>query len=414
MVHYYTYELVYFAMLLRRNFSSISRVTSSVKTMAPPGLRLFLGLDPPVNPDISMFETKVLPLTSTLTSVRIIDGHPLFEVSKDIRTFFRRRNEAFEKTSLTENSALLVANALEALEALDISTYEGKVKARAFYVANTNAAAESSMIEDSKTKEGGETVAIMDGGNVEQGEIVLDLETIQLLAETELRVKLLHKYLVDLLPVFRKDETLSRTGDSKEAATTRFAGNLNEKAVLSLIDSFLLGTASERLVEHMKLYKSPFSPGSLQDCFYQIFEAEISVVSNIFLTFDTFEGKKNNKKAKAFKKWMDTYLLDGLELNMKSRCVIAWAEGDNHQHRPGTEDAFRVMKETDTVTQMEAIVSRKKYFPEGLEISNHMVKKYVEELRKKDYDKGDFRKKAVQGLIFWIGICTIDGAIESR
>lgn len=399
-------------MLFRRTFSSVTQVTSSVKSMAPPRLRLLLGLDPPINPDISMFEKQVLPLTNTLTSVRIIDGHPLFEVSKDIRTFFRRRNQAFEQASLKENSTLLVANALEALESLDISTYDGKVKARAFYDAN--ATAESSMIEDSKAKEDKEAVAIMNSGSIEQDEILLDRETIQLLAETELRVKLLHKYLVDLLPVFRKDEDLSRTGGNKEATSTRFVGNLDEEAVLSLIDSFLLGTASERLVEHMKLYKSPFTPGSLQDCFYQIFEAEISVVSNIFLTFDSFQGKKNKKKANAFKKWMDTYLLDGLELNMKSRCVIAWADAASYEHRPGTEDAFRVMKETDTVTRTEAIASRKKYFAEALEISNHMVKKYVEELRVKDHDKGDFRKKAVQGLIFWIGICTLDGFIEGR
>lgn len=71
----------------------------------------------------------------------------------------------------------------------------------------------------------------------------------------------------------------------------------------------------------MKLYGPNFNHISLQRCFYCIFDPEVSICSDAFISLQDLH-KDNYKK---FPKFSKTYLLDKLELNIKSRCVFAWS-----------------------------------------------------------------------------------------
>ena len=64
-----------------------------------------------------------------------------------------------------------------------------------------------------------------------------------------------------------------------------------------------------------------FTQALLQSSFYSVLEPEVETVSEAAMT--VLESHKDHMKA--LLKITPTYLLDKLEVNVKSRCVFAWS-----------------------------------------------------------------------------------------
>jgi hypothetical protein len=73
--------------------------------------------------------------------------------------------------------------------------------------------------------------------------------------------------------------------------------------------------------EHIEFFGDKFTQYQLQDCFYALYEAEVATVLTAFLSIKKLK-KQDIKKIKAFAR---VFLLDKLELNVKSRCVFSWS-----------------------------------------------------------------------------------------
>jgi hypothetical protein len=109
---------------------------------------------------------------------------------------------------------------------------------------------------------------------------------------------------------------------------------------VSAIISFLTHIASHRIAsshnchfscaprsintEHIEFFRSKYSQYQLQDCFYALYDAEVATVLSAFLSVKGLT-KKDIKTINAFAR---TFLLDKLELNVKSRCVFSWSGED--------------------------------------------------------------------------------------
>lgn len=70
--------------------------------------------------------------------------------------------------------------------------------------------------------------------------------------------------------------------------------------------------------------KEHFNQASLQASYYTLFEPEVEASCQTILRLIAFS--KDN--VKGIRKAAKTYLLDKLELNVKSRCVFAWSGKD--------------------------------------------------------------------------------------
>ena len=86
-----------------------------------------------------------------------------------------------------------------------------------------------------------------------------DPKVIRPMAEFEMRKTLLREYLLE----------------TKKAGALGVMDDITETKALRLIDSFLLGTSSERIAEHLSLYRSPLTCATLQDAFYVLYEPEV-------------------------------------------------------------------------------------------------------------------------------------------
>lgn len=135
---------------------------------------------------------------------------------------------------------------------------------------------------------------------------------------------------------------------------------VNNHDILNLCETILNGTSTERLhgmyfanavcvfgnftcvmtllIAHISMYGTTFTQAQLQACMYCLLEPEIT--SCIELLKDNLKSsspsssdkvmlKPWNKAlkhhAKLLKKQNSDYLLDVLELNVKTRCVFAWS-----------------------------------------------------------------------------------------
>jgi hypothetical protein len=78
------------------------------------------------------------------------------------------------------------------------------------------------------------------------------------------------------------------------------------------------------MTEHIKLYGPTLSNNRLQECFYSLYEPEIETVSAV-LTSAAKTEKHLKHHLKEVPKFTKSYLLDKLELNTKTRCVLAWS-----------------------------------------------------------------------------------------
>ena len=142
-----------------------------------------------------------------------------------------------------------------------------------------------------------------------------DPKVIRPMAELEMRKTLLGEYL----------------HETKKAGGTWVMDDITDIKALRLIDSFLLGTSSERIAEHLSLYQSPLTCATLQDAFYVLYEPEVKLVGDLMSSAPRFGVKAHKKPLKSY---LSTYLLDELELNVKTRCVFVWV-GDSWRGNEG-------------------------------------------------------------------------------
>jgi hypothetical protein len=74
-------------------------------------------------------------------------------------------------------------------------------------------------------------------------------------------------------------------------------------------------------VEHLKLHNYTTTHSQLQLCFYTLYDPEVVACTDAFLHITNL----NKRNYKTYKKYSKNYLLDVLELNIKSRCIFAWS-----------------------------------------------------------------------------------------
>lgn len=95
----------------------------------------------------------------------------------------------------------------------------------------------------------------------------------------------------------------------------------NNSKLFQLIDAVLLGNSSERVSHHMSLFGPKIFQYTLQSCFYSLYEAELQAMVK---HLDKYPMQLAAHDKLLRKNTASTYLLDSLELNTKSRCVLAW------------------------------------------------------------------------------------------
>jgi hypothetical protein len=175
--------------------------------------------------------------------------------------------------------------------------------------------------------------------------------------------------------------------------------NINENRLLQICDAFLLGNASDRILEHLTLYSSEFNQWQLQDSFYQIFEQEVSAVANTFLLVRGLRKLHFTN----LPKYSGSYLLDVLDLNMKNRCVFSWSDPNFTGLKPLPDD-HRIPIDT-------LMISRRLYFKDSLEIGSVFAKEYLGSRRAVYTDKKDTRDTLRNGFYFLIVTCLLDWGV---
>jgi len=174
---------------------------------------------------------------------------------------------------------------------------------------------------------------------------------------------------------------------------------INENRLLQICDAFLLGKASDRILEHLTLYSSEFNQWQLQDSFYQIFEQEVQAVTNTFLLV---RGLRK-LHFKNLPKYSGSYLLDVLDLNMKSRCVFSWSDPNFTGLKPLPDDHIIPL---DTL-----MISRRLYFNNSIEIGSMFAKDYLGSRRAAYTDKKDTRDTLRNGFYFLVVTCFLDWGV---
>lgn len=71
----------------------------------------------------------------------------------------------------------------------------------------------------------------------------------------------------------------------------------------------------------MHIFSGKYNQAQLQDSLYALYNAEVACVQELFLE----KVAPPKKEAKRFAAFAKSYLLDTLELNVKSRCVFTWS-----------------------------------------------------------------------------------------
>lgn len=209
----------------------------------------------------------------------------------------------------------------------------------------------------------------------------------QFAAQTCLRISLLKEYLDRL----RKAVT---DGD----ISTHKLQSVHTLTCIS--DSILIGTSSERIVQHLHLYDEDFSVGQLQDAFYVLFEPETAAVQKALLVLHDLHPDHK----KSVPKLSQTYLLDRFELNTKSRSMFAWAipeyKGFSHPLKDAKLHLSTVLK------------SRAEYFEAGAAVGNAMVHDLTADRRLLYYDRGELRESLRNGAVFIGIIAALDVMIQ--
>ena len=248
-------------------------------------------------------------------------------------------------------------------------------------------------------------------------------------AQAALRVLLLKDYLARLRRAVAEGDLPAR----------RLLGGA---ALPRLVDAVLLGSASERVLEHM-LVCSPepaaaataataaaaaataatataaatsataatasaaaaagepsFTPGQLQDAFYLLYEPEVATALTLLAA--PAELKPDHRKALA--KLSNAYLLDRFELNVKSRCVFAWSDPNYRGF-----DALDVRLAKPLSVLLEA---RGAYFEAGLGVGAALANDFTADRRLFYHDKKEFRENVRNGFVFFVIVSSLDWLIR--
>ena len=163
-----------------------------------------------------------------------------------------------------------------------------------------------------------------------------------------------------------------------------------------VVDAVLLGSSSERVQEHMQLFASKYGQAQLQDSFYTLYNAEVACVRELFVS----QLGLTKQEIKRFNKFAKSYLLDSLELNVKSRCVYIWSDPLYTGMKPLPDDHL--------IPVDELVASRLKYFDEGNRIGTSMMNSYTGERRLVYSDKREFRENMRYGAVFFVATCLLD------
>ena len=86
------------------------------------------------------------------------------------------------------------------------------------------------------------------------------------------------------------------------------------------------------------MFSHTYTQAQLQDCLYTLYNGEISCVHEWFMIQERFttnevkrfmwfnsQAKRTKMELKRFNAYAKSYLLDTLELNVKSRCTYNWS-----------------------------------------------------------------------------------------
>lgn len=169
-----------------------------------------------------------------------------------------------------------------------------------------------------------------------------------------------------------------------------------------IIDSFLLGTGAERVSGHLRMIGAgnlPFTQAVLQSTYYSILEPEVAIASEAAIKI--LESSKNH--VKSLKKMAPIYLLDKLEVNVKSRCVFAWSDPKYRGYEPLDDD--------QVVLAEDIYKGSHYYFPEAASVGKHFIEKYISDQQMLFYDINENRTNLRYGVLFFIATCIVDNVI---
>jgi hypothetical protein len=172
-----------------------------------------------------------------------------------------------------------------------------------------------------------------------------------------------------------------------------------------LIDATLLGTGSERLVEHMRLCGETFTQQQLQSSLYLALEPDVAAAAEVMLE----QPSMDKKKRKELDKYAKTYLLDVVELNVKSRCVFNWSSPKfllNGGVKPVEDD--------DTLVVGDLTAGRHEFFPEAASTVAMFHKDYTGKRREVYEKKRQNNKTMWNGIYFFMGTMVFDFVVMSK
>lgn len=172
----------------------------------------------------------------------------------------------------------------------------------------------------------------------------------------------------------------------------------------------------------MSLQGANFNQFKLQESFYDLFEPELESCRRAFMSVKTLQ--KHHKKK--FPKFSKDYLLDKLELNVKSRCVFAWSGVATIEYVfirllliwlmdsifPCSIDSeytgFKPLPDDHVILAEDALRSRQLYFKEATTVASGFMTDYCAEMRIMYEDRRDFYATVRNGVIFIVGTCLLD------
>jgi len=169
-----------------------------------------------------------------------------------------------------------------------------------------------------------------------------------------------------------------------------------EEVLLKMVDTFLMGSAAERVAAHMLLYGRNMDQAQLQDAFYVIFDPEVATTSSALLVVKGLHADH----VKKIPKFAELYLLDRLELNVKSRSVFCWADRAYTGYKPLADD--------HSISTEELIGSRVEYFEEGVEVGRLFSEAVAADRRVHYNDTKENRDTMKKGFAFWISCIVLD------
>jgi hypothetical protein len=164
-------------------------------------------------------------------------------------------------------------------------------------------------------------------------------------------------------------------------------------------DAVLLGTSSERIAAHLKLFGANMTQDQFQNSMYAVLEPEVQTcLAAVLSVQDKALTKKNRAKATKVAK---TFLLDVTELNVKVRCTMAWSDPEY--------SGFAAVEDDKTATVEHLALTRRRYFGAALDgVGPEFAAELVKDRHRFYAERIDNRETALKGTLFFIFCCFAD------